>query len=84
LGLERLGWTTFLRPKVLWGYLRGLLRGQGIKWPYEGEDVLQLGGDFVLDRSARVLITHPSADPTDRPSLAAIREALRNRVSSSP
>jgi alkyl-hydroperoxide reductase/thiol specific antioxidant family protein len=83
-GLERASWNTFFRPKVLWGYLRGMLRGYGVRAPYEGEDVLQLGGDFVLDRFRRVLFAFPSADPTDRPSLATIREALRGRVSSSP
>jgi len=75
-GLERTGWLTFFRPRVLWGYLRGFLRGYGLKKPYAGEDVLQLGGDFVLDRLGRVVFAYSSATPTDRPSVAAIREAL--------
>jgi len=75
-GLERTGWLTFFRPKVLGGYLRGLVRGYGVKTPYEGEDVLQLGGDFVLDKLRRVIFAHPSADPTDRPSVAALQTAL--------
>ena len=53
-GLERIGWLTFFRPKVLWGYFRGMLRGYGLKAPYAGEDVLQLGGDFVLDAGVTV------------------------------
>ena len=48
-GLERAGWLTFFRPRVLLGYFRGMLRGYGVRMPYEGEDVRQLGGDFVLD-----------------------------------
>ena len=75
-GLERAGRFTFFRPRVLGGYLRGLLRGYGLKKPYAGEDVLQLGGDFVLDNLGRVVFAYPSADPADRPSVAAIREAL--------
>ena len=75
-GLERTGWRTFFQPKVLWGYFRGMLRGYGVKQPYAGEDVLQLGGDFVLDQLGRVVFAYPSANPTDRPAVAAIRGAL--------
>lgn len=78
-GLERTGWLTFLRPRVLWGYFRGLLRGYGVKKPYAGEDVLQLGGDFVLDKLGRVVLAYPSANPTDRPTLAALLEAVQRR-----
>jgi peroxiredoxin len=77
-GLERTGWFTFFRPKVLGGYLRGLVHGYGVKTPYEGEDMLQLGGDFILDKLRRVVFAYPSADPTDRPRVAALRTALRS------
>jgi hypothetical protein len=75
-GLERTGWVTFFKPGVLWKYLRGMFRGYRVKTPYAGEDVLQLGGDFVLDKLGRVVFAYPSANPTDRPSLNAIRDAL--------
>jgi hypothetical protein len=75
-GLERAGWLTFLRPTVLWKYLRGMARGHGVKKPYAGEDVLQLGGDFVLDKLRRVVFAYPSADPTDRPTVAALLRSL--------
>jgi hypothetical protein len=75
-GLERTRWRTFLRPQVLWGYLRGMLRGYAPKMPYAGEDVLQLGGDFVLDRAGRVVFAHACAEPTDRPTLAQILGAV--------
>lgn len=75
-GLERTTLGTFLRPKVLWGYFRGMFRGQGVKKPYEGEDVLQLGGDFILNRARRVVFSYPSADPTDRPSIESIIAAV--------
>ena len=76
-GLKRTGWLTFFRPGVLWGYLRGLLRGYALKAPYAGEDVLQLGGDFVLDRTGTVVFAHPSATPTDRPTAGQILDTIR-------
>ncbi len=79
--LERTGWLTFFRPGVMWKYLQGMFRGYGVKKPYAGEDVLQLGGDFILDKLGRVVFAYPSASPTDRPTLAAIREALLSRSS---
>jgi hypothetical protein len=75
-GLERTGWLTFLRPRVLWGYFRGMLRGYGLKSPYAGEDVLQLGGDFILERAGTVVFAHPSADPTDRPTVSQLLGAI--------
>jgi peroxiredoxin len=82
-GLERTGWATFFRPTVLWGYLRGMLRGYGLKAPYRGEDVLQLGGDFILDRFGRVRFAYSSVNPVDRPGIDAIRDALA-KVRNSP
>jgi hypothetical protein len=76
-GLERTGWLTFFRPRVLRGYFRGMLRGYGVKTPYRGEDVLQLGGDFVLDRQRRVVFAYPSADPADRPVVGDLLRAIR-------
>jgi hypothetical protein len=59
--------------------------------PYAGEDVLQLGGDFILDRHRRVVFAYSSANPTDRPAMAVIRGALpsvlpmsRNTASDDP
>jgi hypothetical protein len=75
-GLERTGWLTFFRPRVLWGYFRGMVRGYRVKRPHAGEDVLQLGGDFVLDRNRRVAYAHPSADPADRPAIAKILKTI--------
>lgn len=75
-GLKRTGWLTFFKPGVLWKYFRGMIRGHRVRKPYAGEDVLQLGGDFILDKRGRVVFAYPSANPTDRPTLAAIRQAL--------
>jgi hypothetical protein len=75
-GLERTGWLTFFKPRVLAGYFRGLFKGFRVKRPYAGEDVLQLGGDFVLSRDRHVIFAHPSADPTDRPAVSDLLAAL--------
>ena len=80
-GLERTPWYVFLRPDVILGYLWQIVRLVPPKLPYRGEDVLQLGGDFLLDRDGRIEFAYRSRVPTDRPSvrrlLAAIPESPR-------
>jgi hypothetical protein len=39
--------------------------------------VLQLGGDFLLDRAGRLVFAHRSANPADRPTMAALLAAAR-------
>jgi hypothetical protein len=75
-GLERTRWLTFLKPRVLWGYLRGMMKGYRVKKPVAGEDVLQLGGDFLVSRDQKLIFAYRSADPTDRPSLVALMRAI--------
>lgn len=83
-GLERTDWLTFFRPRVLWGYLRGMLRGYRVRRPYSGEDVLQLGGDFILNPRREVAFAYASADPTDRPTVEQLLAAIRSLVSPAP
>ena len=59
----------FFSPKVLRGYLSKMWAGWKVRKPRKGEDLLQLGGDFVLDASRRLIFAHRSIDPTDRPSV---------------
>ena len=80
-GLEQTGWLTFFRPKVLAGYLAKIALGHRLKTPYEGEDVLQLGGDFLLNRHGEIVYAYRSAEPTDRPTLEALFGALGSAVS---
>lgn len=75
-GLERASLADFLRPSVLWGYLRATLRLTRPRLPYVGEDVTQLGGDFILDRAGHDLFAHRSKTPTDRPSPKQLLAAL--------
>ncbi|KAI3364491.1 hypothetical protein L3Q82_011272, partial [Scortum barcoo] len=40
------------------------------------EDIYQLGGDFLLDAAGKVLLSHPSKNPLDRPSVTDILQAV--------
>ncbi|MBN9118708.1 MAG: AhpC/TSA family protein [Planctomycetes bacterium] len=75
-GLERTRWLTFFKPRVLWGYACGMWKGYRVKKPYVGEDLLQLGGDFILTRGRKLVFAHASADPTDRPAVAELLAAI--------
>jgi hypothetical protein len=75
-GLGRTPWRVFFRPRVVLGYLAGMLRGYAPVAPYRGEDVFQLGGDFLLDRSGRITFAYRSLTPTDRPSVESLLAAL--------
>lgn len=79
LGLGRVRFWSFLRPDVLLGYLRLMVRGTRPQKPYTGEDVYQLGGDFVLNRRGQVVFAHRSRTATDRPGIAEILRGLPER-----
>ena len=80
-GLERTAVWKFFRPDVVLKFLWSIVRLVPPKIPYRGDDVLQLGGDFVLARDGRIEFAYRSRAPTDRPSvrrvLAAIPETPR-------
>jgi peroxiredoxin len=82
-GLGRTSWATVLRPGVVLRYLRLLFRGWRLRPASPSEDVLQLGGDFVLDGQGRLVYVYRSADPTDRPTIEALLQAVR-QASSAP
>jgi peroxiredoxin len=77
LGLGRTSWHALLRPGVLAGYLRLVLQGWRPRKANKEEDVLQLGGDFVIDPQGRLVYAHRSAEPTDRPPVEELLEAVR-------
>jgi len=76
-GLGETRWRTFLRPGVLLRYLTLIFRGWKPRAPSRGEDVLQLGGDFVLDRNGRIVFAYRSTEPTDRPTVDEVLQAVR-------
>ncbi len=76
-GLERTTVGSLFRPSVIFHYLKLIFRGWLPRKPGRGEDVLQLGGDFVLDRERRLVYAHPSQEPTDRPTNDELLDAIR-------
>lgn len=79
--LGRATWRSFFRPRVLGRFLQVLLHGWLPHRAYDKEDLLQLGGDFVLDRQRRLVLAHPSQDAADRPTPQALVEAIRAAAS---
>jgi peroxiredoxin len=66
----------FLKPGVIWHYLKLILRGWLPKGPDKDADIWQLGGDFVIDADGRLRYAHASTDAADRPSNAELLAAL--------
>ncbi len=66
-----------LRPSVLSRYLRLMFRGWWPRKTDKDEDILQLGGDFVIDSGRHLVYAHPSLEPTDRPRVSELLEAVR-------
>jgi peroxiredoxin len=77
-GLERTRWTTILRPGVVRRYLGHIVRGVHPRKVRQGEDVLQLGGDFILDGEGHLVYAYRSAEPTDRPRVEALLRVVRD------
>jgi peroxiredoxin len=78
LELGHTSWLTILRPRVLGRYLKMVWKGGKLRRPMEGDDMLQLGGDFVLDAERRLVYAYRSADPADRPPPEQLMKALQS------
>ncbi|MFO0967914.1 MAG: peroxiredoxin-like family protein [Gemmataceae bacterium] len=70
---------SFFRPSVLWRFLKMMFAGWLPRKPGKGEDLLQLGGDFILDKDQRLVYAHPSTNAADRPSAATLLKELGAR-----
>ncbi len=77
LSLERTSWLSFFRPKVFGRYLRLMVGGWKLEKSDQGADVLQLGGDFVINAAGRIVYAYRSRVATDRPPAADLVEAVR-------
>lgn len=62
----------FLRGSVLAHYLRLIFTGWKPRRNEAGEDVLQLGGDFILSSDRRLVFAYRSNDPADRPTVSEL------------
>lgn len=76
LDLGRTHWWVFFKPHVLSGYGKALFRRGFPKISAKGEDLLQLGGDFLWDGQGNLIWAHRSKDPADRPHLALLESQL--------
>jgi len=83
-GLPRGSARQVWGPRVLWGYLRRLLAGHRWRVSSGGQDLYQLGGDFVVDAEGKVAWVRVSRDPDDRPSIAEVLAALDQAVAQAP
>lgn len=76
-GLARGKARMFLSPRVIGRYLSRMWAGWKVRKPRRGEDLLQLGGDFILDASRRLVFAYRSVDPTDRPTVLQLLDAIQ-------
>ncbi len=78
--LERTSVRSMFRLGVIGRYLLHILRGWMPTKKGAGEDVLQLGGDFILDAVGVLRYAHPSAEPTDRPSTGDLLDQVKHHL----
>ena len=71
-GLDRGNWSMFFRRSVLAHYLSLIFTGWRPHRGEAGEDMLQLGGDFILSSDRRLVYAHRSSDPADRPAASEL------------
>lgn len=76
-GLDRGKWSMFLRGGVLVRYLRLIVTGWRPHKGEAGEDMLQLGGDFILSADRRLVYAHRSNDPADCPTAGELVQQLQ-------
>jgi len=75
-GLGRMPISKMLRQSML-EFVAGLVaRGLPVPDPFPGDDTLQMGGDFIVDSRGLVTFLHCSTDPSDRPSVEGLLDAL--------
>ena len=72
--LERSYWRS-RNLRTRWYYFTAKLRGEK-DGDSHGDDLDQLGGDFIIGKDGRFKLVHPSHDPTDRPSVELLLKTL--------
>ena len=75
-GLTRGSFFQIWHPKTLWRYVVLKRKGREIQRPIKGDDISQLGGDFVVNARGEVSFAHYCSRPDDRPTIAAIVDTL--------
>ncbi len=67
-GLGRATYLGFFSPRVLFKFFVKVLSGWLPSLRYSKEDLLQLGGDFILMGSGEIKFAYRSDSPVDRPT----------------
>ena len=62
-------------PATVLYYAKAKLQGREMM--KQRGDAHQLGGDFIINPQGRIRLSHPSANPADRPSVDALLTALQ-------
>jgi hypothetical protein len=75
-GLQAGSITAVWHPKVLWKYVAHLARGKMPTPPTAGDDLSQLGGDFVIGPDGRFTYIFLSKRPDQRPGVTELMAHL--------
>ncbi len=76
MGFERASWRrVWLDPRVWARY--AVLLGRGRRSKPVDQDLLQLGGDVVIDPEGRIAWLYRSEGPEDRPAVDQLLAAVR-------
>ncbi len=68
-GLEReTVWHVF-HPRAVAPYWRAWREKRGFRWPDPGDDLRQMGGDFLVDAEGQIRRAYYSITPADRPAV---------------
>lgn len=78
LGLVKGSTWSIWQPKVLFYYMKRMLKGRELH--SMNGDPHQLGGDFLVSPNGELLLEHPSQDPTDRPTVDQICHVLESSL----
>lgn len=76
-GLEPGRWTMFFRSHVIGHYLKLIFKGWLPHMSERGEDLLQLGGDFIVSTNRQLVYAYRSRTPDDRPTASELLRQLR-------
>ena len=74
-GLQRLPWRRVFSLSTLKLYFHLLLKGRKLE-NYGRDDFYQSGGDFLFDQTGKILFSHRSHDPADRPAVRRLLDEV--------
>lgn len=75
-GLQRGGLLQVFRWRSVRPYVVAGGHGMRAAWSARGDDVMQLGGDFLVDPEGCLRLAYYSEAPDDRPPMAQLLAAI--------